>query len=174
VDAGVPEALTAAEAELAAPPLVEASPDEVVDPADLEPATEDAGEVDAQASAEPGPADLPPATADEQRGSVALPSGAVQTVSWALAFHELRVALGGGTLKRHFVLAGPPRVVFDVEGAAPRMSHTVNTSTVAGMTPFIKRVRVGRQGDSTTRVVLDLARFPRDVSDDGEAVILSF
>lgn len=114
--------------------------------------------------------ELPPPRANEQRGEVVLPSGAARAVSWALADHELRIAaeVGSGLVKRAFMLAGPPRLVFDLEGAAPLKSHAL-----AGIGPYIKQVRVGRQGEAT-RVVVDLARAPADVSADGDAFILSF
>jgi hypothetical protein len=117
----------------------------------------------------PHPA-LPPPRSNETRGEVVLPSGAARAVSWALADRELRLAanLGAGTLRKAFVMYGPPRVVFDVDGAAP-----LKSLVIAGATPFIKQVRVGRQGEAT-RVVVDLSRAPADVSPDGDAFILSF
>lgn len=128
-------------------------PTEAIDPSWLEPAVDEG---------------LPP----DAEGEFSLPSGAARAVSWALASSELRVGIDGGQLRRHFLLEAPPRVVFDVDGPPPKTSVTL-ARVSAPLRPFIQKVRVGRQG-TTTRVVVDLARAPRDVSDDGEAVILSF
>jgi hypothetical protein len=116
------------------------------------------------------PAPLPPPRANEARGEVTLPTGAVRAITWAQAEREVRVeaSIKHGSLKRTFMLSGPARVVFDIEGEAPLHSHTV-----AGAGPFIKQVRVGKQGKAT-RVVIDLVKWPRDVSEDGDAWVLTF
>jgi hypothetical protein len=109
-------------------------------------------------------------TPGETRGQVLIPSGAAGSLSWAMADRELRlsVAVRSGHFRRAFLLAGPPRAVFDLEGAAPERSYVL-----AGTNPFVRRVRVGRQAEST-RVVVDLTRWPADTTDDGQALILSF
>ncbi len=115
---------------------------------------------------------LPPPRGDERRGSFTLPSGEARSIEWALADREVRLsaATKAGTLKRTFMLADPARVIFDLEGEAPVQTHTIAGTKEL---PFIRHVRVGRQG-STTRVVIDLAAWPRDVTEDGDAWILRF
>ncbi len=103
-----------------------------------------------------------------ERSRVWLPSGAVKSVSWTIDDQKVRLLVEGGHLRRHFKLESPPRLVFDVEGAAPSASHVVGS---AG--PFIKQVRVGKQGDGT-RVVVDLERLPRTTTRDGSALLLAF
>lgn len=113
---------------------------------------------------------LGPLGAGETRGAVDLPSGAASALTWALADQELRlaVAVRGGHLRRAFLLEEPPRLVFDVDGASPEKSYAL-----AGARPYLKQVRVGRQRGAT-RVVVDLTRPPSELTEDGEAIILSF
>ena len=86
-------------------------------------------------------------TPGETRGQVLIPSGAAGSLSWAMADRELRlsVAVRSGHFRRAFLLAGPPRAVFDLEGAAPERSYVL-----AGTNPFVRRVRVGRQAETIT------------------------
>lgn len=113
---------------------------------------------------------LGPPGAGETRGEVDLPSGAASALTWAMADQELRlaVAVRGGHVRRAFLLEEPPRLVFDVDGASPEKSYAL-----AGARPYLKQVRVGRQRGAT-RVVVDLARPPSELTEDGEAIILSF
>lgn len=113
---------------------------------------------------------LGPPAEGETRGEIVLPSGAASALAWAAVERELRlsVVLSGGRFDRAFLLADPPRVVFDLEGAEPDRSYGLDPKG-----PFLKRVRVGGQR-GTTRVVVDLVRWPADSTEDGEAVILSF
>lgn len=113
---------------------------------------------------------LGPPAEGETRGEVVLPSGAASALAWAAVDRELRlsVVLSGGRFDRAFLLADPPRVVFDLDGTEPDRSYGLDPKG-----PFLKRVRVGGQR-GTTRVVVDLVRWPADSTEDGEAVILSF
>jgi PilZ domain/AMIN domain len=106
----------------------------------------------------------------DTRGQIALPSGAAGALGWALARRELRLTpvLRAGKLRRTFLLDGPPRVVFDLDGRPPGTSYVV-----PGARPYISRIRVGGQG-AFTRVVVDLVRAPREAAEDGEAMVLSF
>jgi AMIN domain len=115
---------------------------------------------------------LPPPRGDEKRGSIRLPSGEARSIDWAIADREVRLsaATKAGTLKHTFMLADPARVIFDLEGEAPDQTHTL--SAIKEL-PFIKHVRVGRQGGAT-RVVIDLTSWPRDVTEDGDAWVLRF
>jgi len=84
---------------------------------------------------------------------------------------ELRVTvepIANGKVAKVFTLDGPPRVVFDIEGGAPKKSLAV---TLSGKQ--IKQVRVGKLGQGT-RVVVDLAKKPSDVTQEGDAAILSY
>jgi hypothetical protein len=102
---------------------------------------------------------------------IIVPVGPVPRIQWASAREELRLKpelAPGAVLTRQFLLADPPRLVFDIQGAAPRRSYAVQ---VPGA-PF-KRVRVGRQGLGT-RVVFDLVRSPTGIVQEAGASILSF
>ncbi|MEW5739211.1 MAG: PilZ domain-containing protein [Myxococcota bacterium] len=102
---------------------------------------------------------------------LALPSGALQAISWHGQATTIEVGLElapGAALSRAFLLAGPPRLVLDLDGKAPRKSYSLE----AGAT-WIEQVRLGPHGKST-RVVVDLKRAPTSVSHQADAVTLSF
>lgn len=102
---------------------------------------------------------------------VALPSGAATALTWDGAHDEFRVAptLGANaTSSKVYMLADPPRLVFDIDGAAPASSHTL-----ASGERFFQRIRVGKQAKAT-RVVIDLTRAPKSFIDEDGAAILSF
>lgn len=106
-----------------------------------------------------------------QKGSVKLPSGAAPSLTWTLAGAELRLSpelLGQAQVTRAFVLAGPPRAVFDISGSPPKRSHVVPVSP-----PYASAVRLGKQ-PSGTRIVIDLDSAPKRTSQDGSALVLSF
>jgi hypothetical protein len=113
---------------------------------------------------------LPPPRRGDPHGEIPLPGGAASALAWRQADGELRLeaVAPAGRLRRRFLLASPPRVVFDLEGPPPVGSHVA-----AGLEPFVRRVRIGPQGQ-LTRVVVDLTRPPRDSAEDGEALVLSF
>lgn len=103
--------------------------------------------------------------------AVTLPSGAASALTWDGAHDEFRVApalVPNATLSKVYLLADPPRLVFDIEGAAPVSSHSL-----ASNERFFRRIRVGRQAGAT-RVVVDLAQAPKSFVDDGGAAIVSF
>ncbi len=74
----------------------------------------------------------------------------------------------GARLARAFVLAGPPRAVFDLEGVAPKQSHALEREA-----PHVTGVRVGKQGRGT-RVVVDLDGAPRSSAVEGGALVLTY
>ena len=113
---------------------------------------------------------LGPPAPGETRGEIVVPTGAASALTWAAANREVRLSVvpRDGRLRRAFLLADPPRVVFDLDGSEPDRSYGLEPKG-----PFLKRVRVGSQ-KGATRVVVDLTRGPTDSTEDGEAVILSF
>ncbi len=108
------------------------------------------------------------ATPAWERGTVRLPSGASSKLSWSVTGAELRLT-PDATVTRAFLLTNPPRAVFDLEGRAPDRSHQLVVTV-----PHATGVRVGKQGKSGTRLVIDLDQAPRKNSQDGAALVLSF
>lgn len=76
--------------------------------------------------------------------------------------------VSGATSAKRFLLAGPPRLVLDLDGKAPAKSFSADAQG-----PWLSQVRVGRHG-SSTRVVVDLAKAPASLSQDGDDVMLTF
>lgn len=106
-----------------------------------------------------------------EQGRVALKTGAASAVSWAASPDglEVRPALrADAKVARVFSLDEPPRLVFDIDGAAPAKSQTVPATS-----PLITRVRLGKQG-TRTRVVIDLASTPRRVMPAGDHAVVQF
>ena len=115
---------------------------------------------------------LPPSPAPAApEHSVALPSGAATALTWDGAHDEFRVAPALSEQAKHtkvYLLSDPPRLVFDIDGAAPAASHSI-----ASGERLFRRIRVGKQA-SATRVVIDLARAPQSFIDEDGAAIISF
>lgn len=148
-----PETLPSARAELAAPsaPTPEVAPHQ---------------------PAAPAPSPAPTARVASPEGQVALPSGAARSVRWSASPHglELRPELrGDAQVARVFSLSNPPRVVFDIVGAAPKSSHTATAQREGA----VSRVRIGKQG-ARTRVVVDLSTEPHRVLAAGDHAIVQF
>jgi hypothetical protein len=104
-------------------------------------------------------------------GQLALPTGAAAAVSWTPSPDGLDVRptlRGEAKIARVFSLADPPRLVFDIDGAAPKKSLSLGTPS-----PLISRVRLGKQG-ARTRVVLDLASTPQHVRSASDHAIVQF
>ncbi len=135
-------------------------------PASVEPVSAAEPEVAAEVEApEPEPIAPPP------EHIVALPSGAATALTWDGAHDEFRVAptlSATATSSKVYMLSDPPRLVFDIDGAAPASSHTL-----ASGERFFARIRVGKQAQAT-RVVVDLTRSPKSFIDEDGAAILSF
>lgn len=105
------------------------------------------------------------------QGRLALPSGAAQTLSWEERGDAIHVGLAlapGATVGRRFLLAGPPRLVMDLDGRAPKKSLTLEAKA-----PWLKQVRIGPHGAST-RVVVDLASAPAAMTQGDDGVTLTF
>ena len=103
--------------------------------------------------------------------SIAIPSGAATALNWDSANDEFRVspALGANAVtSKIYLLSDPPRLVFDIDGAAPVASHSLQSGE-----RLFQRIRVGRQAKAT-RVVVDLARDPKSFIDEDGAAIVSF
>ncbi len=103
--------------------------------------------------------------------SVSLPSGAATALTWDGAHDEFRVApalSGDAKTTKIYLLSDPPRLVFDIDGAAPVASHSL-----ASGERLFERIRVGRQAKAT-RLVVDLAREPKSFVDEDGAAIVSF
>jgi hypothetical protein len=148
-----PETLPRARAELAAPsaPTPEVAPHQPEAPA-------------------PSPA--PTARLAPPEGQLVLPSGAARSVRWSASPDGLELRpelLGDAQVARVFSLSNPPRVVFDIDGAAPTSSHTA-TAQREGV---VSRVRIGKQG-ARTRVVIDLSTEPHRVLAAGDHAIVQF
>jgi hypothetical protein len=105
------------------------------------------------------------------QGRLALPSGAAQALSWEEHGRAVHVGLAlapGATLGRRFLLDGPPRLVVDLDGKAPKKSHTLDAKA-----PWLKQVRIGPHGAST-RVVVDLVKAPSAMTQGADGVTLTF
>lgn len=105
------------------------------------------------------------------QGRLTLPSGAAQTLSWEERGDAVHVGLAlapGATVGRRFLLAGPPRLVMDLDGRAPKKSLTLEAKA-----PWLKQVRIGPHGAST-RVVVDLASAPAAMTQGDDGVTLTF
>ena len=103
--------------------------------------------------------------------SVTLPSGAAAALTWDGAHDEFRVAPtlnADAKTTKIYLLSDPPRLVFDIAGAAPVASHSL-----ASGERLFQRIRVGRQAQAT-RLVVDLAREPKSFLDEDGAAIVSF
>ncbi|MCU0702013.1 MAG: AMIN domain-containing protein, partial [Myxococcaceae bacterium] len=114
----------------------------------------------------------PSRSAPLARGQLSLPTGAALALEWQPSPDglDVRPALRADThVARVFSLSSPPRVVFDIEGAAPRKSHTATPGDDA----LVSRVRLGKQG-ARTRVVVDLSSEPRRVIAAGDHAIVQF
>ncbi len=104
-------------------------------------------------------------------GKVAIPSGAAKSVSWTPRDDgfALRTELRDGAKVSHvFPLAGPPRLVLELTGVAPKKNFVS-----AEQTGQVTRVRMARQG-KYTRVVLDLAAPVRKLVPLGATTLVSF
>ncbi len=123
--------------------------------------------VDASRSRQGHPSPPPGERETRRSGTVALPSGAAKTLKWKSDGSTVRLD-PDATLVRAFVLDGPPRAVFDLEGAAPMGSHSMPTTI-----PHAKSVRIGKQGKGT-RVVVDLDQSPTSSKQTGGELVLSF
>jgi hypothetical protein len=123
----------------------------------------------------PGAKGSPPPTiarAVPTSGQLSLPSGAARSVRWSASPDGLDVRpelRGDARITRVFALSGPPRLVFDIDGDAPRKSHVLTPANDA----LVTRVRLGRQG-SRTRVVVDLSSEPHRVLPAGDHAIVQF
>jgi Tfp pilus assembly protein PilZ len=118
------------------------------------------------------PSPAPAARVASPEGQLALPSGAARSVRWSPSPDglELRPELrGDAQVARVFSLSNPPRVVFDIDGAAPKNSHTANAQSEG----VVSRVRIGKQG-ARTRVVIDLSTEPHRVLAVGDHAIVQF
>jgi Tfp pilus assembly protein PilZ len=120
----------------------------------------------------PAPSPAPAARVASPEGQLALPSGAARSVRWSPSPDglELRPELrADAQVARVFALSNPPRVVFDIDGAAPKSSHTATAQSDG----VVSRVRIGKQG-ARTRVVIDLSREPHRVLAAGDHAIVQF
>jgi hypothetical protein len=105
-------------------------------------------------------------------GQLSLPSGAARSVRWSASPDGLDVRpelRGDARITRVFALSGPPRLVFDIDGDAPRKSHVLTPVNDA----LVTRVRLGKQG-TRTRVVVDLSSEPHRVLPGGDHAIVQF
>lgn len=105
------------------------------------------------------------------RGRLSLPSGAAQSLAWEDRGEAVHVGLSlapGATVGRRFLLAGPPRLVLDLDGGAPKKSLTLEAKA-----RWMKQVRIGPHGAST-RVVVDLTRAPDGMTQGDDGVTLTF
>ncbi|MBL8924169.1 MAG: AMIN domain-containing protein [Myxococcaceae bacterium] len=104
-------------------------------------------------------------------GELSLPTGAATAVTWTSSPDGLDVRpslRGDAKIARVFSLADPPRLVFDIDGAAPQKSLSLPTPS-----PLISRVRLGKQG-ARTRVVLDLASTPQHIRAASDHAVVHF
>lgn len=159
----------------AAPPPMEMD----LSPAVVEPVEVAAPEVKAPAAPSAAPvAAVTPATPSTSKpsafvpttkGAVRLPSGGAVKLAWSSDGRRVRLVptlAPGAKLAKVFVLAGPSRAVFDVEGVAPKKSHQVDAET-----PHVSGVRIGKLGRGT-RVVVDLQDVPvSHLADDGSLTL---
>lgn len=124
--------------------------------------------VAAAPAAAPSPS-KPSAFVPTTKGAVRLPSGGAVKLAWSSDGRRVRLVptlAPGAKLAKVFVLAGPSRAVFDVEGVAPKKSHQVDAET-----PHVSGVRIGKLGHGT-RVVVDLQDVPvSHVADDGSLTL---
>jgi hypothetical protein len=100
-----------------------------------------------------------------------LPSGALQAFSWSEQAETIRIDLEpapGARVARVLLLAGPPRLVVDLDGKAPKKSYELEAPAL-----WIKQVRLGPHGTST-RVVVDLKHSPAFVSRTEDTVTLTY
>jgi hypothetical protein len=111
----------------------------------------------------------PSAFVPTTKGVVRLPSGGAVKLAWSSDGRRVRLVptlAPGAKLAKVFVLAGPSRAVFDVEGVAPKKSHQVDAET-----PHVSGVRIGKLGRGT-RVVVDLQDVPvSHVAEDGSLTL---
>lgn len=168
-----PKAVPADEAPAPTTGRAELAPKAV--PADEAPTTARAGLAPKAMPAEPAPAPKIAAAKSKPgasaQGRLALPSGAAQTLSWEERGGAIHVGLAlapGATVGRRFLLAGPPRLVMDLDGQAPKKSLTLEAKA-----PWLKQVRIGPHGAST-RVVVDLASPPAQMTQGEDGVTLTF
>lgn len=90
-------------------------------------------------------------------GRLALPSGAARALTWSKDGDEVHFSVElapGAAVSRSFLLSGPPRLVLDLDGQAPRKSFALQEPA-----PWFMQVRIGPHGHST-RLVVDLAHEP--------------
>lgn len=158
------------EVELPAPEPITEPVEALVADAPLPPDPE--AEVPPEPAATPEPVAVAraeaPTVTPTTAGSVTLPTGAVSKLHWSDSGDALQLEVPSGHVSRAFVLAGPARAVFDVDGAGPDTSRTV-----AAQIPHATGVRLGKT-PTGTRVVIDLREAPRQVSQDGSKLVLLF
>ncbi|MDX2015273.1 MAG: PilZ domain-containing protein [Myxococcaceae bacterium] len=142
-----------------------------VDGLDGEEATRRGADAPAAPSVD-APAGATAASTEGAQGQLSLPTGAALALQWRPSPDGLDVRpslRADAHVARVFALSSPPRVVFDIEGAAPRKSHTATPGDDA----LVSRVRLGKQG-ARTRVVVDLSSEPRRVITAGDHAIVQF
>lgn len=115
-------------------------------------------------------APAPAAAAEGQE--LKLPSGAATRLTWTRAGDALTFTLTlapRARVEKAFLLQSPPRLAIDVAGGAPKKSHTVQGPEASQF----HRVRVGRTGKATTRLVVDLARAGKKVQMHGAQITVT-
>lgn len=103
--------------------------------------------------------------------STPIPSGAARLVNVSRVSGLLRVAVdtvAGGRVSRVTTLQHPARLVIDVAGLPPVANHEVSLSD-----PELRRIFVGKQGTGT-RLIIELARLPTRVVQQGDSALISF
>lgn len=98
-----------------------------------------------------------------------LPSGAATRLTWTRSGDALTFTLTlapKARVEKAFLLQSPPRLAIDVAGGAPKSSHTVEGPEASQF----HRVRIGRTGKSSTRLVVDLARAGKKVQTQGAQI----
>lgn len=114
----------------------------------------------------------PPTPVAADAKELKLPSGAATRLSYARSGEALTLTVTlapKAKVDRAFLLQNPPRLAIDVVGAAPKKSHVVQGPDAA----LFHRVRVGRAGGNTTRLVVDLARAGKTVQTQGAQITVT-
>ncbi|MFZ5446370.1 MAG: PilZ domain-containing protein [Myxococcota bacterium] len=104
--------------------------------------------------------------------STPIPSGAARLVTISRVSGAVRVAVdpvAGGLVKSVRALSGPPRLVIDVTGIAPISEHVLPVKD-----PEVLRVKATALGKKTTRLVVELARTPSRVVQQGDSALVSY
>jgi hypothetical protein len=104
-------------------------------------------------------------------GLLPLPKCGASSLRWSQHGNVLEIevaAASGAKMLSAFRMKKPERLVIDLNGAAPKKSHSTKAEI-----PNVSNLRIGKRGGGGTRLVLDLSK-PAQLKTDGNKLTLTY